>query len=149
MNTFFAKIMWFARPLFHCLFNVWRTWQKLKNSYKIPHLSHFLAKSDYLPKKFKRVDGLSQRELNCLVLSDSVCNIFMKWVLMLTMDLWAVIEVIIIYHPYMSLDSSKCNINTKAMRALYLIIIAFFWRKTFFSCAIWWCTATTQWNFWT
>ena len=54
----------------------------------------------------------------------SVCNIFMNnWVLMLTMDLWAVNEVIIIYHPYMSLDSSKCNINTIAMRALYLIII--------------------------
>ena len=60
---------------------------------------------------------------------NSVCNIFMKWVLMLTMDLWAVIEVIIIYHPYMSLDSSKCNINTKAMRALYLIIITFFGEK--------------------
>ena len=60
---------------------------------------------------------------------DSVCNIFMEWVLMLTMDLWVVIEVIIIYHPYMSVDSSKCNINTKAMRALHLIIITFFGEK--------------------
>ena len=43
-------------------------------------------------------------------------------VLMLIVDLWAVNEVIIIYHPYMSLDSSKCNISTIAMRALHCTV---------------------------